>query len=64
MPDVDSRATGRRDTNEIEVTDAMIAAGTAALAAWDVREDLPENIVADVYETMARVELARRLQQL
>ena len=50
-----SLATGRRDTDEIEVTQAMIAARARALSSWDAREGMAEYIVADVYRAMASV---------
>jgi hypothetical protein len=52
MPDVDSPATGRRDTDEIEMTPAMIVAGTRELARWSVADDLPENVVAAIFAEM------------
>ena len=53
MPDVDSPATGRRDTDEIEVTPAMIAAGLDALTDCDPRFTPQDEILREVYRRMS-----------
>lgn len=59
MPELESAGTGRRDTDEIEVTDAMIAAGADVVwrAFGDVipyGSETGEATAAAVFRAMAR----------
>lgn len=58
MPDVDLAATGRRDTDEIEITPAMIEAGVVALGRYDSGDER-ETVVWAVYSAMDAAGRAR-----
>lgn len=53
MPELESAGTGRRDTDEIEITPEMIEAGVADYGLFDPASDSPDAIVRSVYEAMS-----------
>lgn len=59
MPDLPTASTGRRDTDELEITPEMIEAGVVALRAVGVTEATFSEIAEATYIAMTRTKQAR-----
>lgn len=54
MPDVDEAWTGRRDTDELEITPAMIGAGIGVLCKYETETAGESYWAREVFTAMAR----------